>query len=292
MAAEYIVRLFDMRRVTKRHDCIQGYCRFQSTPSMRRVTFLFDTFRSNCQFQSTPSMRRVTLHRLYPSIVEGISIHTLHAEGDIIGQGVKQLTINFNPHPPCGGWLNGLAKEYNVSKFQSTPSMRRVTRMGKSLKYELVYFNPHPPCGGWRFSSMPASVAMTFQSTPSMRRVTSDILTLSFVTEFQSTPSMRRVTVSNNRTLSIEKISIHTLHAEGDKRLADALQCRPISIHTLHAEGDQGSMNRKRWVNVFQSTPSMRRVTTVALYLGTQQWISIHTLHAEGDEAGACNVGG
>ena len=57
------------------------------------------------------------------------------------------------------------------------------------------------------------------------------------------------------------RISIHTLHTEGDVIPAMLISTIPISIHTLHTEGD---FRRKRTSAVslgFQSTPSTRRVT-------------------------------
>ena len=55
---------------------------------------------------------------------------------------------------------------------------------------------------------------------------------------FLSTPSMRRVTKGTYSDTITVRISIHTLHAEGDSSLYIPLQRRSISIHTLHAEGD------------------------------------------------------
>ncbi len=95
---------------------------------------------------------------------------------------------------------------------------------------------------------------------------------------------MRRATPRYILYRYIRRISIHTLHAEGDppryiklcckgyfnphppcggrlKRINTDLIYSDISIHTLHAEGD-GNIT---------STVIMNRV------------ISIHTLHAEGD---------
>ena len=57
-------------------------------------------------------------------------------------------------------------------------------------------------------------------------------------------------------------ISIHTLHTEGD--LAGILFfCHfiIISIHTLHTEGDEKKTPIIEIVQIFQSTPSTRRVT-------------------------------
>ncbi len=173
------------------------------------------------------------------------------------------ITFNFNPHPPCGGRppllynttqlqaisihtlhaegdLKSMIRCQSRLEFQSTPSMRRAT--GASLIYQpkRYDFNPHPPCGG---------------------RL---LLTCSW--------------------FSFSFISIHTLHAEGDKINKNAIKRKgyfnphppcggrravirgeygngEISIHTLHAEGDHRQSVRIFECGRFQSTPSMRRAT-------------------------------
>ena len=55
---------------------------FQSTPSTRRVTLLQVGGLTIRVFQSTPSTRRVTDGPSCLSQCGGISIHTLHTEGD------------------------------------------------------------------------------------------------------------------------------------------------------------------------------------------------------------------
>ena len=84
-------------------------------------------------------------------------------------------------------------------------------------------------------------------------------------------------------------ISIHTLHTEGDTLTIHYMDDTDISIHTLHTEGDRAVRAVHVQAEIFQSTPSTRRVTgggaqLQRLGLG----ISIHTLHTEGDH----DVGG
>ncbi len=57
------------------------------------------------QFQSTPSTRRVTGEWIFSEdFAPGISIHTLHTEGDLQREmGRKACNFDFNPHPPHGG---------------------------------------------------------------------------------------------------------------------------------------------------------------------------------------------
>ena len=148
-----------------------------------------------------------------------ISIHTLHAEGDVLEvqkmadeqkfqstpsmrratsdrKARYRLPYHFNPHPPCGGRHGRLGVRLNHGKFQSTPSMRRATNRNQDVSKSYINFNPHPPCGG--------------------RLVISD--NFNFVILFQSTPSMRRATVFYYNHSRVFCISIHTLHAEGDQR--------------------------------------------------------------------------
>ena len=134
-------------------------------------------------FQSTSSMRRMTC----------------------LGPCKSRTRSDFNPHPPCGGWL--LAKlnemdakmisihilhaEDDISKapqhpllaeFQSTSSMRRMT-------WEKV------------------AARLTdkqFQSTSSMRRMTSRYDCDSPVKRFQSTSSMRRMTAKTAKIILIQ----------------------------------------------------------------------------------------
>ena len=76
---------------------------FQSTPSMRRATCSTVISLLPFIFQSTPSMRRATAEQTAEAEQTAISIHTLHAEGDLCGYPCERFIMHFNPHPPCGG---------------------------------------------------------------------------------------------------------------------------------------------------------------------------------------------
>ena len=100
-------------------------------------------------------------------------------------------------------------------------------------------------------------------------------------------------------------ISIHALLAEGDGDVKLIVDLENISIHALLAEGDKLLSSRISAVQVFLSTPSLRRATTWdcispsgATFLSTPSLrratqshprgrhcidISIHALLAEGD---------
>ena len=130
-------------------------------------------------------------------LLSGISIHTLHTEGDVAvpipDKGNIPISIHtLHTEGDCGGFVC-------VNKFfgfQSTPSTRRVTAGGQTG----------------------AAWTKEFQSTPSTRRVTCHVFAFPEpVIPFQSTPSTRRVTHIINNWVVIHPISIHTLHTEGDE---------------------------------------------------------------------------
>ena len=170
-------------------------------------------------FQSTPSVWRVTESTgLCPECYKKISIHTLRVEGDERTVYIASDFVNFNPHPPCGGW-------------------RRRWQAVWAWNWN---FNPHPPCGGWQpYSNISSKPTHLFQSTPSVWRVTMTVYISCCINvnfnphppcgglpnvilywlcniRFQSTPSVWRVTSTIFPLISISKISIHTLRVEGD----------------------------------------------------------------------------
>ena len=101
-------------------------------------------------FQSTPSMRRVTTKPSACLITRGISIHTLHAEGDLPRRICRILYKAISIHTLHAEGDCNVIDWFNISQ----------------------YFNPHPPCGGWHATKISLKSRYKFQSTPSMRRVT------------------------------------------------------------------------------------------------------------------------
>ncbi len=83
-------------------------------------------------------------------------------------------------------------------------------------------------------------------------------------------------------------ISIHALRAEGDKAEASKATQKEISIHALRAEGDLELRAVIENIDLFQSTPSVRRATFATLPLSPSITISIHALRAEGDACFVC----
>ena len=104
---------------------------------------------------------------------------------------------------------------------------------------------------------------------------------------FQSTPSLWKVTAGEKMVTAKFQISIHTFPAKGDKRLSLITIYLIISIHTFLAEGDIITTPLSSTCTGFQSTPSLRKVTTLCRYPGGSIIISIHTFLAEGDSTAA-----
>ena len=100
--------------------------------------------------QSTPSLRKVTVTVILAVHVIWISIHTFLAEGDSPPCTSDISVSNFNPHLPCGRWPGLFAGDIIAQKFQSTPSLRKVTQN----------------------SNARAILDALFQSTPSLQKVT------------------------------------------------------------------------------------------------------------------------
>ena len=78
-------------------------------------------------------------------------------------------------------------------------------------------------------------------------------------------------------------ISIHTFLTEGDVVSVRCAGAMVISIHTFLAEGDNKLAVARYTLAVFQSTPSLRKVTGEDEEDTEALRISIHTFLAEGD---------
>ena len=147
---------------------------------------------------------------------------------------------------------------------------------------------------------------MGFQSTSSMRRMTPRVSVPPLAQLFQSTSSMRRMTKRHNlwgrsrhyfnphppcggwqglvlTARTRWNFNPHPPCGGWPFSRELALQTPLISIHILHAEDDLITSAIFLYASAFQSTSSMRRMTTwVSVYRG-HLGISIHILHAEDD---------
>ena len=143
-------------------------------------------------FQSTPSTRRETLQRVEPPCFRGISIHSLHTEGDIITVEVSYMYCIS---------IHSLHTEGDASH--------------KAYQWTHDYFNPLPPHGGRHYCPNCGRRLFEFQSTPSTRRH-HQVRMGHHNNAFQSTPSTRRETLCLVVVGVCYDISIHSLHTEGD----------------------------------------------------------------------------
>ena len=124
-----------------------------------------------------------------------------------------------------------------------------------------------------------------FLSTPSARRATSErgtsdracnISIHALREEGDQRPQDRR---DQGRRL----ISIHALREEGDVHGLEKALSQKISIHALREEGDSSGRLHLYGDDIFLSTPSARRATTLRFQYDALCSISIHALREEGD---------
>ena len=217
-----------------------------------------------------------------------ISIHALREESDVLNTIYSTRANDFNPRPPRGERRCVTPFNYRGTLFQSTPSARRATSLRCKISGRRPDFNPRPPRGGRQTISWADQPKVRFQSTPSARRATrcplvccrpmqyfnprpprggrhAVVVGTVWNEKFQSTPSARRATDCKALFGKYNKISIHALREEGDRRRTRLrttflnFNPRPprggrlwehwkqfmgevISIHALREEGDLSSL--------------------------------------------------
>ena len=170
-------------------------------------------------------MRRMTSICGFSDTGRTISIHILHAEDDVICPKVCLIILDFNPHPPCGGWHGGSIPHGCILGISIHILHAEDDLNDLNANLRPYNFIPHPPCGGWRFWCCSVKWQQRFQSTSSMRRMTTLL-------------ALRK---------GLWPISIHILHAEDDTEVSETF------VH---------------WF-LFQSTSSMRRMTACAMCILT-----------------------
>ena len=194
-----------------------------------------DTQNTHLPCQSTPSLWKVTAGEKMVTAKFQISIHTFWQKYTK----QSEAKLNFNPHLPCGRWRDKILKCFVAHQyfnphlpcgrwqsvtlfieptawFQSTPSLRKVTRQDWRWGCEYTYFNPHLPCGRWQ----------------KQRRYFMELN--NFNPHLPCGRWLRRLQ-REDRNL---RISIHTFLAEGDVTIPCDSSNLIISIHTFLAEGD------------------------------------------------------
>ena len=241
-----------------------------------------------------------------------ISIHALREEGDRSRNLRCCRTDNFYPRPPRGGRLAFITPDTGQSKFLSTPSARRATRIARAIAEVLLDFYPRPPRGGrlsvhrrahwvWYFYPRPPrggrldSVIIIYRSaiflsTPSARRATALKKKKRRASPFLSTPSARRATTRLHSATASPLLFLST---------PSARRATQFYIDTSSSSTE------------FLSTPSARRATAPDRWNILATWyfyprpprggrrrslakvaicrvISIHALREEGDRSTGC----
>ena len=146
---------------------------FQSTPSVKRATVQMCSKSSMGIFISIHTLcEEGDMILFLLTAGEGISIHTLCEEGDRIDKLKLDFFTNFNPHPLWRGRLVPHSDNDITIKFQSTPSVKRATRVFPDLcaSYDISI---HTLCEeGDQMKVNVQQFFLIFQSTPSVKRAT------------------------------------------------------------------------------------------------------------------------
>ena len=170
--------------------------------------------------------------------------------------------LYLNPHLPYGRWPRQAQNRHFDSIFQSTPSLRKVTWYVNALDVrQRISIHTFLTEGDIRPQKQNYGLLL-FQSTPSLRKVTLDLHGVAWVSPISIHTFLTEGDGNGNWTyLASNKISIHTFLTEGDFSTAIFTQ-QPRDFnphlpygrwlsHFLHSQTD----------HVFQSTPSLRKVT-------------------------------
>ena len=167
-------------------------------------------------FQSAPLTRGETIGGRSLAVLAGISIHSPHARGDVLGRPSPRRGDHFNPLPSCEGRRFTSRMFRNPYQFQSTPLMRGETLHVADVPKSLPISIHSPHARGDDVAAVLDVNSLAFQSTPLMRGETGCALIY-------------------NRDIAI---SIHSPHARGDDFWYRDPHTLQISIHSPHARGD------------------------------------------------------
>ena len=148
------------------------------------------------RFQSTPSVWRETKMCFVSHQYNGISIHSLRMEGDLLDWDVLIWSAYFNPLPPYGG-RPGIDNNSSAGTIISIHSLRMEGDMyQKKSRMQSRKISIHSLRMEGDLEHLTHSFSLRiFQSTPSVWRETYMRLGDSFIdSAFQSTPSVWRET--------------------------------------------------------------------------------------------------
>ena len=182
-------------------------------------------------------------------------------EGDQPVGHTVTLNKDFNPHLPCGRWPIYIILVYFSYTFQSTPSVWKVTRQINKESDVHSHFNPHLPCGRWQSGSF---------------KLFERIL-------FQSTPSVWKVTIREKRTGETQcNFNPHLPCGRWQGYAPTLVGCYYFNPH-LPCGRWLSLVLRLADCRLFQSTPSVWKVTGDDVNYLNVAIISIHTFRVEGD---------
>ena len=194
---------------------------FQSTPSTRRETKTGQRTGSEIpHFNPLPPHGGRPACQSGDECRQGISIHSLHTEGDLAEK----------------------SSEAGANRFQSTPSTRRETSAIRNFPLMIFHFNPLPPHGGRRVAEVYFCLWLWyFNPLPPHGGRRSPILCLDLNSEISIHSLHTEGDADDAILIDVDDfISIHSLHTEGDvKNQVIVLFPVIISIHSLHTEGDR-----------------------------------------------------
>ena len=281
------------------------------------------------RFLSTPSARRATYYNKLYIISENISIHALCEEGDLLhgreqhhrrrisihalceeGDSLLQpqqtTSWYFYPRPLRGGRLDEVDKYPGASKFLSTPSARRATRVitsprsnqnisihalceegdykrtAKSAKVRDFY--PRPLRGGRPFNEIHKaklryiSIHALCEEGDQSSSSTSKICSYFYPRPLRGGRRFDQQTGKElTQFLSTPSARRATLHRSTARTSERYFYPRPLRGGRRTAWMEQGK------AEIFLSTPSARRATPTVSLDHRLEAISIHALCEEGD---------
>ena len=262
---------------------------FLSTPSARRATFAwaFLTFLS-CNFYprpprggrlrfavtakrrkgflSTPSARRATQPAsCTPSTTGNFYPRPPRGGRPKISFGCSAAIENFYPRPPRGGRpKNCFRYGYRTYFYPRPPRGGRLPRILPGIPNRVISIHALREEGDQNLWTTKKRTSQ-FLSTPSARRATpARIPLMSTAMHFYPRPPRGGRPLILHSWVKCSNISIHALREEGDVRRGEVRRDRQISIHALREEGDQAHQGAVDLADLFLSTPSARRATSVS----------------------------
>ena len=127
--------------------------------------------------------------------------------------------------------------------------------------YYQTDFNPHLPCGRWLITGYERRSSDWFQSTPSLRKVTLRPRSSSILNQFQSTPSLRKVTQDAiNVVLGWCDFNPHLPCGRWQHLLLCPCTFAYFNPHLPCGRWQEAVIQWSHY-HIFQSTPSLRKVT-------------------------------